>query len=205
MPPVLLCLTGPIAAGKNAAAAILEKKGFAIIDADMVVHHIIEDKQGEIAAAFGTADRKALGALLFRHPELLKKQEDILYPAVLAELEAFIASHRDEPVALNVTLLYKVSLIKKVDAVLFVDAPRIIRFFRLKKRNRLKAPEIFARFKAQTKIFSHYSAASADIYRVWNVGSLATLEKNIDRFLKEWEAKGYGKWNTNKLYGSSQQ
>jgi dephospho-CoA kinase len=186
----VLCLTGPIAAGKNAAASILEKRGFAVIDADAVVHRIIEEKQKEIAAAFGTTDRKALGALLFAHPELLKKQEDILYPAVTAELEAFIASHQDVPVALNVTLLYKVPLIKKVDAVLFVDAPRIVRFFRIKRRNHLKAAEIFARFRAQAKIFSHYSDVSADIYRVWNTGSLATLEENIDRFLKKWEAKG---------------
>jgi dephospho-CoA kinase len=77
-----------------------------------------------------------------------------------------------------------------VDAVLFVDAPRIIRFFRIKKRNHLKTSEIFARFRAQRKIFSHYSAVSADIYKVWNIGSLAKLEENINRFLQEWEAKG---------------
>jgi dephospho-CoA kinase len=187
---MVLCLTGPMAAGKNAAATILEKRGFATIDADAVVHRIIEEKQKEIAAAFGTTDRKALGALLFAHPELLKKQEDILYPAVTAELDAFIVAHQDVPVALNVTLLYKVPLIKSVDAVLFVDAPRIIRFFRIKKRNHLTSSEIFARFKAQKKIFSHYSAASADIFRVWNVGSLAKLEENIDLFLTQWEAKG---------------
>jgi dephospho-CoA kinase len=202
---MLLCVTGPMGAGKNAATAILEKRGFPSVDADTVVHHIIEEKRPEIEAAFGTADRKALGALLFRHPELLKKQEDILYPAVSAALEQFIQTHQGESVILNATLLFKVPLVHRVDRVLFVDAPPWTRFFRVRRRNHLGAREIFRRFRSQKKIFAHYSRLCADIYRVWNVGNLSALEKKIDRFLQNCEEKGYGSWNTSKPYGSFRQ
>ena len=39
---MVLCVTGPMAAGKNAATSILESMGFASIDADLIGHDAVE-------------------------------------------------------------------------------------------------------------------------------------------------------------------
>jgi dephospho-CoA kinase len=213
----IIGVVGPIAAGKNAAAGILEKRGFAVIDADALVHRIIDEKQQQILDAFspiadkkgvrllidGKIDRRALGAILFNDDVALKKHEEIIHPEVSRIFEAFIAEHSGLPVALNATLLYKVPLYAQCQAVLYVDSPRILRYFRIKKRNKLKTKEIFARFRSQSHIFSQYYAKNADMYRVWNIGTLGGLEKKIDRFLRYCDKKGYEIWNKNNHCGLS--
>jgi dephospho-CoA kinase len=215
----VLGVVGPIAAGKNAVTGILEKHGFAVIDADSLVHRIIDEKQQQILAAFspiaiekgvnlltdGKINRAVLGKILFADENALKKQEAIVHPEVNRLFVQFIAENAGRPVALNATLLYKVPVFEQCRAILYVDALRIQRYFRIKKRNKLKATEIFARFHSQSHIFSQYSAKSADIYRVWNIGKLGCLEKKIDIFLRHCEEKGYEIWNKNNHYGLSQQ
>jgi dephospho-CoA kinase len=213
-------VAGPIAAGKNAACAILEKKGFATLDADILVHRIIDENQARILETFlpvakeksinllnpdGKIDRKALGQLLFVDQEALKKQETIVHPEVSRLYEQFMADNPGKPVALNATVLYKTPVISRCQAILYVDAPKLWRFFRIKRRNRLTGAEIFARFRSQSKIFPQYLEKNADTYRVWNIGSLESLEKKIDRFLRRCQEKGYGIWNKNSHYGSSPQ
>jgi dephospho-CoA kinase len=215
----VLGVVGPIAAGKNAVAGILEKRGFAVIDADALVRCIIDEKQEQILEAFspiagekgvnllndGKINRLALGKILFADENALKKQEAIIHPEVNRQFEQFIAESAGQPVALNATLLHKVPVFEQCRVILYVDAPRIQRYFRIKKRNKLKSTEIFARFRSQSHIFSQYSAKSADIYRVWNIGNLGSLEKKIDFFLRHCEEKGYEIWNKNNHYGLSQQ
>ncbi|MDR3284325.1 MAG: dephospho-CoA kinase [Treponema sp.] len=214
----IIGVTGPIAAGKNAACAILEQKGFVSLDADSLTHRIIEEKQSQILDSFlpiaagqgvrlrnadGTIDRKALGKILFADPEALKKQETIVHPEVNRLFEEFITSHTDCPMALNATLLYKIPVLARCQVVLYIDAPWVWRFFRVKRRNHLKSAEIFARFRSQSHIYTQYCAKNADIYRVRNIGNLGSLEKKIDRFLRYCEDKGYGKWNKNNHCGLS--
>jgi dephospho-CoA kinase len=193
-----LGITGPIGAGKNAAAAILERRGFATIDADLVAHGVMADKEAEILAAFahpaeqagvtlldgrGKLDRRALGKLLFAAPPLLLAQEALLYPEITRRIEDFLRAHQDRPRGINATLLYKTPLMAHCPLVLFVDAPTVTRFFRIRKRNHLGAADILKRFHAQRKIFAQYLATDADIYTVNNTGSLAGLETRIDAFL----------------------
>jgi dephospho-CoA kinase len=215
----VLGVVGPIAAGKNAVAGILEKRGFAVIDADAFVHRIIDEKQEQILEAFlpiavekgvnllidGKINRGALGKILFADETALKKQEAIVHPEVNRLFEQFIAENAGRPVALNATLLHKVPLFGQCQAVLYVDAPLLQRYFRIKKRNNLKTTEIFARFRSQSHIFSQYSEKNADMYRVWNIGNLGSLEKKIDRFLRRCEEKGYEIWNKNSHFGLSRQ
>jgi dephospho-CoA kinase len=212
----VIALTGPIAAGKNAAAGILEKRGFAAIDADALVHGIIEEKKGEILAAFqplareqgvellrdGKIDRAALGGVLFGNPEALRTQEAIVHPEVIRKTREFIAENFPAPVAVNATVLYKApEFLRECECVLFIDAPKIIRFFRVRRRNGFPARHIIQRIRSQEKIFSQYSSVHADIYRVWNIGSLPDLEKKIDVFLRERGKKGQTRWTKSEYSG----
>ncbi|MGC1620787.1 MAG: dephospho-CoA kinase [Candidatus Acidiferrum sp.] len=90
-------LTGGIASGKSAIAAVLRELGFRVIDADALGHMLIEPGQpayGEIVREFGDGfvgadgriDRGKLGAVVFANPEKLKKLNAIVHPRVEAEM-----------------------------------------------------------------------------------------------------------------------
>lgn len=195
---MILCVTGPMAAGKNAAADILEQKGFACVDADIVAHKAIENSKQKILEEFGplaaekkinllntdgTINRRNLGAILFTDKALIEKQESIVYPEVNSLLEQFIEQNKGRSIVINATLLYKVPLIKKMDFVLFIDAPRFLRLKRALKRDKLSVKQILQRFYAQNNLFAKYKISNADIRRVWNTGSRKSLEKKIEKFL----------------------
>ena len=200
-----LCVTGPMAAGKNFASAILEQRGFAVVDADILAHGVVEDCKAQIVEAFGalarerhlellngdgTVNRQALGKLVFADSELLARQEAIVYPRINSLLDAFLSEHEGQDAAINATVLYKVPAIARIDAVLYIDATSSVRFARVRKRNGMAEEQIRARFRSQRHLFSKYKSANADIKKVWNIGTREGLERKIDRFLLEYRARG---------------
>jgi dephospho-CoA kinase len=205
---LILCLAGPLAAGKNAVADILAARGFACGDADVLAHRVIAEKRDEIVRLFrrdaeqagislvsgGELDRQALGSLLFKNPALLARQEALVHPETERLIAEFIDAHPDRHVAINAAVLCKTALMARCPLVLYVDAPRIVRFFRVRRRNQLPARRILERFRAQRHIRSQYKRANADIYTIWNNGSFARLEQKVDDFLRYCEKRGYVIW-----------
>lgn len=196
---LILAVTGSMAAGKNYVSNLLEKKGFLAIDADKCVHQAIEEAKNQILEAFlpiakekniqiqnpdGTINRKNLGSILFSDEKLLQKQESIVHPKVNEIFNRFIDENPDKNIVLNATVLYKTPVIKRCDAIIFVKAPIITRFFRAKRRDNLPSREIFKRFASQFKIFAKYKFLKSDIYIIWNIGKSNKLEKKLDKILK---------------------
>ena len=196
---LILAVTGSMAAGKNYVSNLLEKKGFLAIDADKCVHQAIEEAKNQILEAFlpiakekniqiqnpeGTINRKNLGSILFSDEKLLQKQESIVHPKVNEIFNRFIDENPDKNIVLNATVLYKTPVINRCDAIIFVKAPIITRFFRTKRRDNLPSREIFKRFASQFKIFAKYKFLKSDIYSIWNIGKSNKLEKKLDKILK---------------------
>jgi len=86
-------LTGGIASGKSAVAAMLREMGFPVLDADPIGHKLLEPGQPEreevlrafgadLAGADGRIDRAKLGAIVFADPDRLAKLNAILHPRV---------------------------------------------------------------------------------------------------------------------------
>lgn len=86
-------LTGGIASGKSAVAAMLREMGFPVLDADPIGHKLLEPGQpereevlrefgAELAGADGRIDRAKLGAIVFADPGRLAKLNAILHPRV---------------------------------------------------------------------------------------------------------------------------
>ena len=86
-------LTGGIASGKSAVAAMLRELGFPVLEADVVSHQLLEPGQeahdevlrefgADLADAAGKIDRARLGALVFADPAKLAKLNRILHPRV---------------------------------------------------------------------------------------------------------------------------
>lgn len=196
-------LTGPMCAGKNVAAQILEARGYAVLDADLAAHRALADRQTEVFAAFeetarkrglhirngdGSLNRRALGALLFADPALLARHEAILYPRINEIIGRFIDENADRPVVINAPLLHKSEVLARCSFVIFVDAPLIVRLCRAMRRDKLPASQIFARFSAQKNLFAQYLSKNVDIQRVHNRGSRRALERKLARLLSR---RGY--------------
>lgn len=101
MRPYLIGLTGGIACGKSTVIAMLAALGARTVDADRVTHRVQQPGTPvfrQIVAAFGQGvvapngalDRRRLGALVFGDPARLRQLEQIVHPAVRAEIRGFI-------------------------------------------------------------------------------------------------------------------
>jgi dephospho-CoA kinase len=191
-------LTGPMCAGKNRAAGILEKRGFVVADADKVAHQALHDVRAEVIAAFeeiarernlvisnpdGSINRRALAEIVFSDPTLLAKHESIVYPRINLLLNNVIEDHPDQTVVINAPLLHKSPILNRCDFVIFVASWAPIRFFRALRRDRLPPKQVFARFFAQKNLFSQYILKNVDIQRVLNIGSVRALEKRLEKLL----------------------
>ena len=161
-----------MAAGKNFISSQYEKKGWLCIDADQQVHSAIEKAAPEILKAFekeaaeakiplknpdGTLNRRNLGKLIFPVPELLKKQESIIYPIIIEESKKIIAENKDRDIVLNATVLFKTpELLKMCGKIIFVKANFFVSLKRAAKRDRMPLRQILSRFWAQRNLLSMY-------------------------------------------------
>ena len=192
-------LTGKMCAGKNAAADWLARAGFAVIDADQTAHQALDECRGEVSAAFsaeaeacgirfrnadGSINRRELGRLLFRYPDLLERHERILFPRINALLKAFIRENAGRHVVINAPLLFKSEAAALCDFVLLITAPAVIRFWRAKKRDGLPFRQIWQRFSAQKALFNQNISANTDIVRVGNGAGKRSLEKKLKAALR---------------------
>ncbi len=98
---IVIGLTGNIATGKSAIMRLAAERGALTIDADKIVHDLLnEDKaaQEAIAEAFGESvrlengriDRAALGEIVFNNAEALAELEQIVHPRVGARIAALL-------------------------------------------------------------------------------------------------------------------
>jgi dephospho-CoA kinase len=195
---MLIGLTGLYCAGKNFIASLLEKRGVPVLDVDKLGYRAIDDERGAILARFGSGvldgkglvNRRFLGERVFGKPEELAALEAIVHPAVNRLTDAWITEQKGNTCAINAALLHKSSVFGKLDRIILVEAPLLVRLFRAKKRDRLPWSVIIRRFRSQKSFVSQYFSGKADIYRVENrscpffSGILGKkLENRIDEIL----------------------
>lgn len=177
---MVIAVTGKMAAGKNYVCSQLAKEGWAVIDADLVVHDAIYlakdiilkkfepyalEHNIKIKAEDGSIDRRALGQLLFSMPSLLKVQESIVYPIITKNIEDFIEQH--EKAIINATVLYKTpDLMNKCSKIIFVTAPFLTRLKRARKRDNMPVKEILKRFYRQRDLLKEYQKTGIPI-EIW--------------------------------------
>jgi dephospho-CoA kinase len=128
-------LTGGIASGKSTVAEMLEARGAAVVDTDVIAREVVapgspglsavRDAFGDsVLASDGGLDRRKVRGLIFANPDLRKRLESMLHPLIrgraLEELAAV-----DAPYAiLAVPLLVETGFADIVDRILVVDCPR---------------------------------------------------------------------------------
>ncbi|MGE6488190.1 dephospho-CoA kinase [Paenisporosarcina sp. NPDC076898] len=195
---MIIGLTGSIASGKSTISAMLKEKGYPIIDADLVARLVVEpgtSTLSEIEHVFGdqvmnkdgTLNREALGQLIFHEPAKRKQLNDLMHPAIRAEMlrqrdELF--ERGEETLIMDIPLLFESHLQHFVDKILVVSVTEEMQLQRLMQRNSLSEEESKARIRSQLPISEKEKGADAVIY---NNGSIEQSKVQLERILVEWD------------------
>jgi dephospho-CoA kinase len=195
-------LTGGIASGKSTVSKMLAELGATIIDADQIVHAIMEPHQPawcEIIKHFGreilypndTIDRNALGNIIFQDKSAKKLLESIIHPLVkqvIAEQMESLAEMGCKSVVLDVPLLYEVGWQDIADEIWVVYVDPNIQIKRLMARNDLSYDEAMARIRSQMDLAE--KAKLADVI-IDNNTDIHTTRRQVLMKWKEAAAKAY--------------
>src|SRR5712671_7428815 len=127
-----LGLTGGIASGKSAVAAMLREMGFAVLDADSLAHRLIEPGQpayAEVLQEFGQAvlapdgrvGRAKLSAIVFADRARLDRLNAIVHPrvaeAVFRQFEEWQRGGTRDAAFVEAALLIESGIHKKLDGL----------------------------------------------------------------------------------------
>ncbi len=152
--PFILGLTGSIGMGKSTAAAMFEREGVPVFDADAEVHRLqgpggalvpaIEARFPGTTGAKGV-DRQKLGALVLGNRHELAALEAIIHPAVAKAQRRFLMRHRArDVVVLDIPLLFEKGGWRKVGAIAVVSAPAWMQRRRVMRRPGMSAAKLKA-------------------------------------------------------------
>jgi dephospho-CoA kinase len=125
-------LTGGIASGKSAVAAMLRDMRFRVLDADLLSHKLMEPGQpaydeivrefgAELKGAHGRIDRNKLASVVFADPGKLAKLNAILHPRVeemiLRQFEEWERSGVRDAAFVEAALLVEAGITKSLDGL----------------------------------------------------------------------------------------
>ncbi len=196
----LIGLTGNIACGKSAVLGMLQARSAQVIDADRIVHKLMEPGgtiYGPVVEAFGESilaepdadgnraiDRRALGAIVFADPEQLRRLEQISHPRVRVDMLRQIQAATAPVLVIDAIKLIENGMSAASDAVWVVTCPPEIQLERLMKRNNFSREEAQLRIQAQPPQSEKVAHATVVID---NGGSLAETAQQIQ---SAWEKIG---------------
>ncbi|NWJ96144.1 MAG: dephospho-CoA kinase [Chloroflexi bacterium] len=196
----LIGLTGNIACGKSAVLELLAQRGAQVIDADRVVHRLMEPRgtiYGLVVEQFGedilgetdtqgkrVIDRRKLGAIVFTDPLQLRRLEEISHPLVRVDLLRQIQEATASVVVLDAVKLIESGLASGCDALWVVTCQPEIQLERLMQRNNFSQEEALLRIQAQPPQAEKVALASVVID---NGGNLKETEQQVQ---DAWEKIG---------------
>ena len=149
---IKLALTGSIGMGKSTVAAMFQRAGVPVFDADAVVRELqgpggaLVERIGELfpgTVRCGTLDRDCLAQIVLSDPAKLAALEGIVHPAVRDFRQSFIDKHSDAPALMfEIPLLFETGGEKEFDKVIVVSAPAEIQRARALERRGMSAAKL---------------------------------------------------------------
>jgi dephospho-CoA kinase len=126
----------------------------------------------------------------------LSELEAIVHPEANRLTEEWVTARKGKTCVINAALLHKSVVFSRLDGVIVVSAPVLVRLIRAKQRDKLPWTLLLRRFSNQKQFIAQYLAGNADIYKVENPGIVrwAMLECQIDTILSKlgWEHRFRG-------------
>ena len=176
-------LTGGIGAGKSTVARMLSANGAALVDVDALGHVVLQPggkAHDAVLDAFGTVDRRELGAIVFADAAALARLTAISHPAINAELVEVLAGIDADVVVLDMAILAESDLGHGVyEVVVTVEAPTELRVARaiargmteidVRRRIAVQASELERRQLAEHVLVNDGTEAhlAAQVARCW--------------------------------------
>jgi dephospho-CoA kinase len=191
-------LTGGVAAGKSAAAAVLRDLGAFVIDADLLAREVVAPGTPGLAAVVshfgkqvlthdGSLNRAALAEVIFGDARERQSLEAIVHPLVrerAAELESL--APENALVVHEIPLLVETGQEGGFDAVIVVDVPLQVQLARLVGLRGLSVEEARARVAAQASREARLAVAT---YVVDNTGTQEDLRHRVTEVFEALMAK----------------
>ena len=157
-------LTGGLATGKSFVGHALAGFGCHLIQADEIGHQVLlpgGEAYGAVVDEFGDGildddgyiDRRRLGALVFDHPERLKKLSSFVHPAVYQREERIIAGiaagDTNAIVVVEAAILVETGSYRRYDRLIVAWCSRELQIERAMKRDSASREEVLARLDRQ--------------------------------------------------------
>ncbi len=191
-------LTGGIACGKTVVRELLAGRGALTIDADAIVHRLMDagtDLTRRIGEAFssdvlspdGSVDRTKLGRLVFSDSSARWKLNALVHPDVIREEKRLLREAEGSGVDIAVVdaaLMIEAGTYRDYDKLLVVHCPRALQLERLVQRDGLSRAEAARRVDAQVPVEEKKPYAD---FLIDTSGSLADTERQVEQI---WERLG---------------
>lgn len=189
-------LTGGIGSGKSTISEMLMKKGFDIIDADIVAREVLNKYPEiicEIKENFGEGfvdennklKRRELGNFIFAVQGRRKKYEEIIMPFIVKDIFYRINQLDEkgkEVCILDAATLIENNLHKYMDVTILVWVDSSTQLERIKNRDKLPHSEIVNRINSQMSLEEKIKFAD---YIIDNSKSLKDTEEELNTTLRE--------------------
>jgi dephospho-CoA kinase len=185
---IKVALVGNIASGKSTVEKLLSELGYQTLDSDKVCHDLLQFLP-EVKETFrdydvfldGEISREKLGKLVFRHEDLRKTLENILYPQLLLKIEEFFSGEQDVGFV-SVPLLFEAGMENMFDKIVFIYCDDENRLARLISRNGYTKEYATTRMNAQLPQDEKLKKSDFVIY---NNSSLEELKNQVKILLEQ--------------------
>ena len=187
---IKVALTGSIGMGKSTVAAMFERAGVPLFDADAVVRSLqgpggaLVERIGERfpgSVRGGVLDREALAGMVLDDQAQLSDLEAIVHPAVYDARQAFIHQHQNAQALLfDIPLLFETAGEKEFDKVVVVSAPPDIQRARVLRRSGMTEEKLESILERQMP--DQEKRARAD-FVIDTSGDLSTTEAQVRHIL----------------------
>lgn len=189
----IIGLTGNIATGKSAVLRMAAQQGALVLDADKLVHEIMDNDasmQAAIAVAFGSEvrrpdgriDRPALAAIVFSDPQALRDLENMMHPAVRQEIDRRISESDASVVVVEAIKLLEGELAALCDQIWVTNCSPRTQIERLMVCRGMDSETAALRVQAQNP--QEEKVARADVV----IDTSGTMADTARQFEAAWEA-----------------
>jgi len=182
-------LTGGIGSGKTTVANYIKSLGIPVYIADEKARKIMDTKTVVelVKTTFGQSvitdhkiDRQKLAQLVFNHPDMLQKLNDIVHPLVRKNFNTWVKKHDKHPFVIKeAAILFESGSYRYCDSVITVTAPLETRLQRVINRDKTDKQSVLARMKNQ---WTEEEKIAKSNYVIHNI-TLEDTKNQVDNIL----------------------
>lgn len=188
---MIIGLTGQTGSGKSTVSKMLLKKGFCVIDCDMISRETTEKGSPvllELARVFGeeilckdkSLNRKKLAQIAFSTKENTEILNNITHPPIFKAIKSKISQNEGKIIVLDAPTLFESGADKLCEKIISVVADEDIRLNRILSRDNITLQQAKLRISAQSDSEFYIKRSDAVIY---NNLDISELEKQVSAVL----------------------